>query len=242
MNKALSIFIVTVLLICACKKDKKIEPEKQINGFLSERPYEKMIVEVAYATGMQPAQQCLDNVKVFLTNLMNKPQGIEFNQREINASTSSAYSLEQLQDLEKQNRSVFNKGKVAAVYIFFAGGDYDQNGGNSKVLGIAYGSSSIVMFEKTIRGLSGGLTQPSTASVETSVLEHEFGHLLGLVNNGIMMNTAHQDEAHGKHCDNSKCLMYYASETSDVIANLLGTGVPSLDDNCLSDLRSGGGK
>ncbi len=88
----------------------------------------------------------------------------------------------------------------------------------------------------------GGLAQPSRAAAETAVINHEFGHLLGLVNNGTPMIGDHQDEPHGKHCDNSKCLMYYAAETSDLLANLLTGAVPGLCVNCENDLKGNGGK
>jgi hypothetical protein len=52
----------------------------------------------------------------------------------------------------------------------------------------------------------------------------------------------HQDEANGRHCTNSNCLMYYEAETSDLVANLLGNTVPALDNHCLEDLRANGGK
>ena len=109
------------------------------------------------------------------------------------------------------------------------------------MLGFAYNNTSIAIFGEKIRDHSGSISQPATATVEGVVLNHELGHLLGLVNSGSTMQTEHQDEPHGKHCDDPDCLMYYAVRTTDFIANLLGD-MPTLDANCLDDLAANGGR
>jgi predicted Zn-dependent protease len=103
----------------------------------------------------------------------------------------------------------------------------------------------MVIFEKTIQDLSGNtLSQPSREKLETVVMNHELGHILGLVNIGTNMVTPHQDPdaSHGRHCENTSCLMYWGVETGNVAQNLLGTGMPQLDQNCLNDLKANGGK
>ncbi len=73
----------------------------------------------------------------------------------------------------------------------------------------------------------------------TTLLEHEFGHLMGLVDQGSPMQVNHKDAANGAHCDKPDCLMYY-----NVEAGFTGTlsAVPSLDANCIADLKANGGK
>ncbi len=66
--------------------------------------------------------------------------------------------------------------------------------------------------------------------------------LLGLVNTGTTPQTDHQDHAHGAHCTQTSCLMYYQVDTSNFLANLLGGTVPSLDAACVQDLKANGGK
>jgi hypothetical protein len=191
---------------------------------------------------MEPEQATLNNMQDFLLKYINKPEGIEITKKEIAGAGQNSYSFEELKSLETANRSVHDTRSTLSAYVFFAGGDYAENSGGNKVLGIAYGRSSIVMFEKTIQQLSGGIAQPSRSSVESAVLQHEFGHLLGLVDNGSAMEKDHLDGAHGKHCINKKCLMYYAAETSDLVGILLGSAIPSLDADCENDLRANGGK
>ena len=129
-----------------------------------------------------------------------------------------------------------------AKYFFFADADYAGNSGDAKVLGVAYGSSSMAIFEKIVQDYSGGLTQPAVTTLESTVIHHEFAHILGLVNNGTAMQAAHQDEAHGRHCNNKGCLMYYAAETTDIVGLLTGGNVPQLDASCIADLQANGGR
>jgi len=56
------------------------------------------------------------------------------------------------------------------------------------------------------------------------------------------MQTNHKDAAHGNHCNNNNCLMYYTSNTRDILGILLVGNIPSLDVNCRSDLQANGGK
>jgi hypothetical protein len=79
--------------------------------------------------------------------------------------------------------------------------------------------------------------------LEATVLNHEFAHLLGLVNNGTPMQTDHQDEAHGHHCDNEDYLMYWTVETSDALSNLIGnSNPPPLGTDCQTDIEANDGE
>jgi hypothetical protein len=73
-------------------------------------------------------------------------------------------------------------------------------------------------------------------------LNHEFGHLFGLVDLGSPMQVNHKDAANGNHCNVNNCLMYYGAETTDILGFLLTGNVPSLDVNCQNDIRANGGK
>ena len=43
-------------------------------------------------------------------------------------------------------------------------------------------------------------------------------------------------------CNNTNCLMYYTSETSDILGFLITGNIPSFDGNCRADLTANGGK
>ena len=106
-----------------------------------------------------------------------------------------------------------------------------------KVLGEAHRASSMVVFQGTINSLSGGIGQPSAETVESTVVAHEFGHVLGLVNISTPMVQNHEDAQHPKHDVNDKCLMYYANNSNAGLANLLGGGaIVDFDANCRADM------
>jgi len=207
------------------------------HDFLSGSLYNTVTIQIEYAPGMKLQQQSIDNLVAFLKTHLNKTGGIVVTQTQVSSVNKAQVSLQDVSDYEQRNRTVFTTGANIGVYILAADADYTTAG----VGGIAYRNTSIVMLEKTIQARSGGLGQASTVKIETGILEHEFGHLLGLVNTGTAMVVPHLDEAHKPHCTNKNCLMYWQIETNGLVNEVNG-GVPLLDDNCINDLRANGGK
>jgi hypothetical protein len=242
------ILILSVFLLLAgigCKKQRQniiSGSDVRPTDFLTSEKYEKITIEVVHVTGFKPTAGSISNLHNFLNELINKPGGIEIVYHESAPFPKSVITLEDIKEKEKKSRQTSNNDNTMSAFILFSNGEYAGNSNNSSVLGIAYGASSMVIFEETIRKYSGGLAQPSTESIEKGVINHEFGHILGLVNNGVEPVAAHQDAANGRHCNNKGCLMYYATETSDILSNLIGGEVPGLDANCRNDLRAAGGK
>jgi len=247
MKKLLIITAGLLLAATGCKKDNSISPSAGTHyvtpaDYLKSTDFDKLVIQIVYVDGNQPAQASVDNMKAFLTAHLNKPNGIEIVLKSVKSPGKGTYTLDDIKAVEKLYRDNTNTSRVLQAYMFFADGNYSEDSNSSKVLGVTYTTGSIAIFEKTISSISGGLGQPSLESIETIVMEHEFGHILGLVNNGTTMVTSHQDTPHGNHCDNRNCLMYYNTETSDMLANLTGNSLPALDANCLNDLKAAGGK
>jgi len=170
--------------------------------------------------------------------LINKPGGIHISETPIVASGRTVFALADINQLEQNNRTQFNAGNTLSVYVVFLDAPYST----ANVLGIAYRNTSLAVFGPTITSNSGGLNQVSRTKLESTIEEHEFGHLLGLVNIGSPMVTAHEDAAHSAHCNNPNCLMYYQTNTTVVGGVIMNTPVPSLDANCRADLSANGGK
>lgn len=207
------------------------------NEILSAAKYTSVKIEVQYMTGFAPDPGALVHMQNTLAAIVNKPGGITIVTKEIPASSNTSLSATDVYTIEKNNRTAFTSGSEIALYVLYTNGNYtDPN-----VLGLAYKNTSVVLFGKKINDNSGGLGQASRTKLVATVAEHELGHLMGLVDLGSPMQTPHKDGAHGNHCNNNNCIMYYASETSDILGFLITGNIPAFDTNCRTDLRANGG-
>ena len=235
---------ILLLLVAGCSGGSDLPTNAPVtpNSFLSSSPYTSLVIELVSVSGFSPSTTAVDNLKTFLQARLNKPSGITVMQSTVASPGKTVYTLDDIKSIENAQRKQKPSGTTLTAFLLLVDGDYAGNSGSSKVLGFAYGTSSMALFEKTVLEFSGGVGKPSVVTLETTVMEHEFGHILGLVNNGTSLQSSHQDVANGKHCTNQNCLMYFNVETSDVAANLLGGSVPALDAACLADLQGNGGK
>jgi hypothetical protein len=137
---------------------------------------------------------------------------------------------------------------LKTYYVIFVSGYFtDASGPNSAVLGISLGDTGVVaMFKDVIRSTDIGV--PNVVRyVEQASLTHELGHSIGLVANGVAMVAPHRDTAHGAHCSNNSCVMYWQIDGTNGAAAYAQAYVTSgntilFDDACLADVdaRSGG--
>ena len=243
---------IALFLVCfiSCKKETTFSNNPDANDLhnkavgasanqmLSAAIYKSLKIEIQYMTGYAPDAGALSQLQNVLGVYLNKPSGITIVTKEISASSSATLSIDQVRTIEEQNRTVFTTGDQLGVYVLYTNGNFTDN----NVLGAAFRNTSIVIFGKTIHDNSGALGQTSRTKLEGTVLDHEFGHIIGLVDLGSPMQTNHKDASHGNHCNNTNCLMYYASETTDILGFLLTGNIPSFDANCIADMHANGGK
>jgi hypothetical protein len=205
---------------------------------LTAQAYNALKVEVQYMPGFEPDAKALSNLELFLATYLYKPAGITIVTKEIPAIADTVLHRNEVVLVERDNRTAFTKGTEIAVYIVYTnGGCVDSN-----VLATAYRNTSIVMYGKTIHQNSGRAGKPSRTQLESTVLMHEMAHLMGLVNVGTGLKEDHQDEKNGSHCNNKKCLMYHAVETTDAFSLLRKGRIPQLDAACKKDLKKLGGR
>lgn len=200
--------------------------------------FRQMNIEIQYMTGFAPDVASLNNLTTFLNSLINKPGGIAISQKEIPAGNKASYTINDIAGIEQKNRTSFTSANQLGVYVLITDGAYSD----ASALGVAYRNTSLCLFGKTIFDNSSSIGQLSRTQLESAVAEHEFGHLLGLVDLGTPMLTNHKDDGHGRHCNVKNCLMYYATETSDFFGLVVTGNIPALDAQCLADLHANGGK
>jgi hypothetical protein len=239
------IFVYTgflFLALTACQKEINIAKDDlqtlgtSARDLLTADPYTSLTVEIGYMPGLVPDDASMQHLTTFLNTYIHKPGGIRVITTPIAASGKEALSISELVLLEKKSRSVFTLGSSLAVYILIVDAGYADN---SNTLALSYWNTSTCLFGKNILESSGGAGQVSRTNLVTTLLEHEFGHLMGLVDQGSPMQNDHKDAGSGAHCINPTCLMYHAVETTGID----GTGtVPELDAQCAADLKANGGK
>tara|TARA_R110000850_G_scaffold150497_1_gene273253 strand:+ start:163719 stop:164495 length:777 start_codon:yes stop_codon:yes gene_type:complete len=253
-SNSFKILLFTLLFI-ACKSDDNgnttedlTEANKQSLGasaedLLSSGDFESLTIEFVYAEGFRPNTQSINDFIAFLEERVNKPTGVSVVETVIEPPANAPFTIQEIVQIEEQNRTQYNSGQNIAVYIFFANGSSSNDTPTKVTLGSAYRNTSIVIYEKTLQNLNQqGL---NLIALETSTLNHEFGHLFGLVN--IVeddIHTEHEDLENAKHCNVEECLMYFESAASRtaVMNRFFGkNSVAELDILCIEDLQAKGG-
>lgn len=205
---------------------------------LREEKYTSLKVEVQYMEGYEPDETALRNLQFFLYEHLHKPKGISVTTKKIAASRDSVLTLDQVIAIERANRTAFVRDDELTVYILYTNTYFSD----PKMLGWAYRNTSAVLFGRKLWEHARREDTPDRINLETNVLKHELGHLLGLVNVGTPLQSEHKDHKHGKHCSNRHCLMYYVVDSKHPFRLLLKREQPELDEACLEDLRANGGR
>ena len=241
------VFIFVLAIAFSCNKDEEVPAYVTNNSvkpvdFLTDGTYSTLNLELAYVEGYAPSQNAVDNLTIFLSQRLNKKGGIKITKHTIPATGRTTIDIDAVRTMEQAQRTLVTKGGELTAWIMFLDTEFSQNTSTEKVLGITYGASSIAIFEKTVYSFFKP-DMPSRGSLETVILNHEFGHVLGLVNSSTPMVTPHRDDAHGAHCSNEDCLMYWKAESTLKVNDVLGNDIiPVLDANCVADLKAAGGK
>lgn len=235
-------------LLGSCEKDRSVKrvsdkPGEKADEYLDDQPYRGLKFHIHYMKGYEPTGRAIDSVRSFLGRHLKKPGGIDVETYRIESQGKSAYSVGDLEEIiqDKGLYAAQNSERINA-YLLIVDGKFGGDDGSASTLGLAFRSRRMALFGDPVHDNSDEPTEPPRWKLEGTVMRHEFGHLLGLVDNGTPMVNEHKDDQHGSHCDNSDCLMYYSTETSDVVANLFGSSMPRLDANCQKDLEGNGGK
>lgn len=258
MKKIITLLLVFGFLVSCSKEDTtetnnenttntKLANQKNTgsssNDLLSDTTFKSMVIELVYVEGFEPTQSSINNFVRFLETRTFKPNGITVEKRAIASPGNAPYTNQKIITIEDANRTKYNTSSQIAVWAFFADGESASNTDSGVVLGTAYRNTSFVIYEETIQDLSNSPFEPNRTILETTVISHEFGHILGLTNLGANMVENHEDTEHAKHCNIESCLMHWSVESGSGLDNLIGANsAPELDTQCIADLKANGGK
>jgi hypothetical protein len=183
-------------------------------------PARRLAIEVAYVAGRKPTQQALDHLTTILRREAQKPDGITVVAGAQLPGSATSYSLADIVSLESRFRHLHSNGSVATIWIAALNGDYSQGSGT---LGLAFRATAEVLFEDQIKQAANLFV--SADAIERSVITHETGHLLALINIGYHSAYDHEDPQHPHHSKYQSSVMYWAIEDTS-IATILSGGPP----------------
>ncbi|HLE97017.1 MAG TPA: hypothetical protein VI997_06555 [Candidatus Thermoplasmatota archaeon] len=244
--------VVAAVLLAGCaspfgqldeRRNQASGPGELALDFIGPR-FPNVVVELDAVDGAGPNAQALADFEKELEGALGKPVTIQTSKDVRGRGATHAYTLAEINDLELKYRSRYTDGDTAALYVLFLDGGFEAEG----ALGVAYHGSSVAMLKGTIRKNTQAddqiiptpstLGKPKERFVERAVLVHEFGHNLGLVNNGIPMVRPHEmtqdpvgetsDNEGEKHSKSDASVMFWAVDTFEV-TNLFSSGedIPS---------------
>ncbi|MFD0796741.1 hypothetical protein ACFQZJ_04660 [Maribacter chungangensis] len=186
------------------------------NDILSNANFDKMLIEIGYVRGFKPTETAISQFTDFLRQHTFK-QDIEIKYLELDSPEEEDLELQKIADLEKENRTAYNDGRTLAIYIYFADApsEGDDMSEGLVTVGAVYRNTSMIIYKDTIIRLAAQSSLISVADVESATLNHEFGHLFGLVNLGTEMVNPHESESENEdgelvgnsHCSIAGCLM-----------------------------------
>ena len=234
------IFIVTVILVlttpgCLDSLKDSVVSCDNITGecryeILKGNEYSKIHIEVNYVTGNSPESDALNLLKQRIQEVTDKST-ITISQSSF-GSTDNSYTLEEILELEDKQRTRFKSGNTFVIHILYLNGEYSDN---DQTLGLAYSGTSFAIFKEKIEDAAFLLI--SAKDIEKSVIVHEFGHLLGLVNNGYQSPHDHEDPQHPHHSNNEESVMYWAIESQDIGNQLDGEPPNDFDNYDMVELK-----
>lgn len=191
----------------------------------------KLAIELNGVNGRIPSSDALNTLRSKLGGVLDKPGGIQILSPQTFTSTQNVYSLDDVKRLERVHRTRHSEGDTVVMHYLFLNGRFENEG----VLGIAYGSSSIVIFSDQVQNASTPLVPPE--AIMRSVLVHEAGHLLRLVNNGYESPRNHEDPEHPGHTRHEDGVMFWAVESLSVASVLQGGPPVDFHPDSLADLE-----
>lgn len=211
--------------------------------FLTSETFNSLIIDIVFVEGFRPTDATIDNIINFLEERTFKPGGIEVQFTSIPRTGKDEFTIQEVAEIEKENRSLYNDGDQLALYIFFADADSENTDGNSAVIGAAYRNTSLVIYENTILKLANNSVGITRTTIESAVLNHELSHAFGLVDLGTPLQSDHLDVGNGNHCNVPSCLMEFQIDfANNAMGRMAGNIIPQLDPLCIADLQANGGR
>jgi hypothetical protein len=136
----------------------------------------------------------------------------------IPAQNKSGYTVDNILGLANHYRKRTGSETDGNIFVLFLNGYFQKSDTlQTGIMGVhVTGTTVTAVFKPVIRSLFIGTAVKEY--IEQSVVIHEIGHVLGLVNAGLPLTSPHEDGQHQAHCSNESCVMYWENEGVNVAA------------------------
>ncbi len=214
--------------------------------------YTRLVLELDAVPGRAPRPAARAALVEQLEQLLDKPGGVSWTDDGALTSQGEDYAwpFEEIDAMAQDTFDLEVPEDTIKIHVLYVDGHSADDTAQGRILGQAWRYTHLVIYSDTIdSSCSSAAPLPTLAerfcvTAETTILLHEVGHLIGLVDNGLAMQTPHRDDAHGRHDNNDECLMYWAYNGPDFFSSLgerflAGReSVPTLDQACLDDIAA----
>ena len=207
--------------------DEIIPQKKGIPGGLTMAcltdSYTELIIEIDFESGYKPETSSTDLLTQRISEVCSFSQGISTEFTETNFADVGTWSADDVREQGWDNKNADpTVGKTLRWQLIFPAESYEDD----SVLGVAVDASTIAIFGESVDGAAGLFNRPSAEEVENSVIVHEAGHLLGLVNLVYTSPVDHEASDKPGHSNNEDSVMYWAIE-SVTVANFISGDLPN---------------
>lgn len=229
-----------------------VEVPTRIEQYIRSDAARRMVLEVDSVPGTEPPEAVQRRIVETMMMILDKPDGVEviLDGAVTSRGADHAWTDEELVTLARDTLDLDAGPDAVVMHAVFVDGRYARDEGGRVTLGLAYDHTNLIIFRERIenacsRASIGPLLRDRLCEdALVTVLVHEIGHVIGLVDRGLPMVTDHKDEEHGAHDSDSSCVMYWVAETGnviDVIAERLiagGDGELLFGEQCLADIAA----
>lgn len=190
--------------------------------YLQGHTFKQVLIEIDRAESAHPEDVAINGLRDVIEQYADKPEGVLIEMSDVIEDDDDEYTLGEIQRTMRAYRDNYSTGDTAVIYILYLNGEFaDIN----NTLGVTVNASSFVMFPEEVQRSSGANLFGGPA-YERSIVVHEFGHLLGLVNVNYESAAEREDPIHPGHSNNPASVMYWAVESFNV-QNLFRGGPPA---------------
>lgn len=187
--------------------DVSEERKIAIRNLLGPQPLD---IEIVYVSGYKVSTQALSVLESKIRTYSQDGDDREINYAyyQIESSIDTTYSSAEMKYLIN-NAVGRSEPASSTLYIICVNGESDHKG----AVGLNWDIYYIALFEETMEEYVSGSSIPfSLADYESSIIVHEWGHALGLVNKGYKSSIDYEDDAHPGHSTNPRSVMHWAVE------------------------------